>query len=238
MLFLRNLLKLPSPVDLGWSKYNALQDRDFTPNCDGYTWRDWSVEVKKLHPIKYFIAETAADWFRYKIWLPIWWPIKDAHYWFISHFVPSRRYHFLDLRRPCYKNETYNIDCYRYGWKDVPEKMLYAMFNLLGEFLTKENPHDLTRWYSREEINADEGFKAQQDAIDEARAIFYWWTVERKNDLLYRNTVLSIWSAANKSNSPSKENMWKLLKELDQKFEDKTDEMILRLMKIRRSLWS
>src|SRR6185369_1844514 len=181
---LRKLLKLPSPADLGWSEYNALPSREWTPDCEGPTWEDWHVEVKKLHPIKYFIAETMGDFLRYKIWLRFTRPFTKAHYWFVSHFIPSRRYHMLDLRQE---------GGYRYGWNDVPEKMLYAMFNLLGEYLNKEEPHDLTQWHTREEINADAGLKAQQDAIDEARAIYEWWIVGRKTEQHNHDQMQHLW---------------------------------------------
>jgi hypothetical protein len=178
MLILRKLFKLPSPKDLGRSEYNALPSREFTPDVEGYCWEDWHEEAKRLHPIKYWIAETAGDFFRYKIWLPIKRPFSDAHYWFVSHFIPSRRYHWLDLRQPCKKGDARNIDCYRYGWADVPEKMLYAMFNLLKEYFD-ENPYDLRTHYSLEEINADAGLKSQYETFQEARAILEWWNVGR-----------------------------------------------------------
>src|SRR5574339_627384 len=183
MLFLRKLFKLPTPVDLGWSEYNALEDEDFSDEPQGKTWQDWHRTVKQMHPVKYWIAETFGDFVRYKIWLRFTRPFRNAHYWFVSHFVPSRRYHMLDLRQPCHKDEINEVgDCYRYGWRDVPEKMLYAMFNLLGEYLNKENPHDLTQWYTREQIEADEGMKRQQADIEEARAIYHWWTITRHED--------------------------------------------------------
>ena len=70
MLFFRKLLKLPTPVDLGWSEYNALEDEDFSPEPQGKTWQDWHRTVKEMHPVKYFLAETLADWIYYKIWFP------------------------------------------------------------------------------------------------------------------------------------------------------------------------
>jgi len=229
MLFFRKLLKLPSPVDLGWSEYNALEDEDFSDEPQGKTWQDWHRTVKQMHPVKYFLAETLADWVRYKVWFPVKRPFSKAHYWLVSHLVPSRRYHMLDLRQE---------GGYQYGWQDVPEKMLYAMFNLLGEYLNKEEPNDLTQWYSREEIEANEGYKAQQDAIDEARAIYHWWTVGRKEEQKAKDEMQSLWWAAKKAKDPKKEEYWEKMQKMDDDMETKTDEMIARLMKIRRTLWT
>lgn len=236
MLFFRNLLKLPSPIDLGWSKTNALESAQFSDEPQGKTWEDWHVTVKEMHPVKYWIAETAADFIKYKFWFPIKRPFVNAHYWLVSHLVPSRRYHMLDLRQPCLKDS--DRDCYRYGWQDVPEKMLYAMFNLLGEYLNKEEPADLALHYTHEQIEADIYLKAQQEAFKEANAIYYWWTVGRhEEDALY-NKMLDNWLDAKRNKLDNKEQLRDLYIAQEKINEDKVDEMVVRLMKIRRTLWT
>jgi hypothetical protein len=239
MLFFRKLLKLPTPVDLGWSKYNALEDELFSDEPQGKTWQDWHKTVKKMHPVKYWFAETFADFVRYKLWFPIKVPLETAHYWFVSHFIPRRRYHMLDLRQPCGKGEFNEIgDCYRYGWRDVPEKMLFAIFNLLGEYLNKEQPQDLTKWYTLEQIEEDETLKRQHAELEEAKAIYQWWTVGRKEEQRIHDRLLHDWSEAKKHKSPNKDHLWEMLKQYDIDMLNKTEEMIARLMKIRRSLWT
>jgi hypothetical protein len=116
--------------------------------------------------------------------------------------------------------------------------MLYAMFNLLGEYLNEEHPHDLTQWYTREQIEADAGYKAQQDAIDEARAIYHWWTVTKQEDEKAHTDMLSTWHTAKKAKDPKVEEYWELMHKMEADNEAKTDEMIARLMKIRRTLWT
>jgi len=76
--------------------------------------------MKGHHPIRYFLADTIPYFIRYKVWFPLTRPIKNVYYWFISHVVPSRQYHMLNLRQ---SGE------YRYGWRNVSEKMLYAKQN-------------------------------------------------------------------------------------------------------------
>jgi hypothetical protein len=237
MLLLRKIFKLPNPVQLGWSDSNFLEDEEWSDNPKGKTWQDWHRTVKKMHPVKYFITETFGDFLRYKIWLRLTRPFKDFHYWFVSNLIPSRRYHMLDLRQPCSKNKNSNRDCYQYGWRDVPEKMLYAMFNLLGEYLNEE-PHDVADWSTPEEISNYAGLKEQQNNLIEARAIYHWWTVERHEERSRYYDMLNAWSNARKTKDPKKEEYWKQMRKLDDDFEAKTDEMILRLMKIRRTLWT
>jgi hypothetical protein len=243
MLFLRKLFKLPGPVELGRSKYDALPDRDFSPDLedDVYTWQSWHEEVKKLHPIKYYIAETAGDFIRYNIWLPITRPITEAIYWLKCHTIKSHRYHMLDLRQECGKGELANIDCYRYGWCDVDNRMLYAMFNLLAEYF-KQEPYDLSTHYTMEQIDAEPAYKNQYDNLQEARAIHHWWMVERKQTLKAADELLTRWCNAEDSKEMRQNGEEKKLFEQmhvnDAAFEAKTDEMIARLMRVRRSLWT
>jgi hypothetical protein len=227
MLFLRKFFKLPGPVELGWSDYDALEDEEWSTAPQGKTWQDWHKTVKQMMPARYWIAETAADWLRYKIWFPVKRPFSKAHYWFVSHFIPSRRYHMLDLRQK---------GGYRYGWQDVPEKMLYAMFNLLGEYL-EEGSNDLTQWYTREQIEAEPGYKEQQRAVDEAIAIYHWWTVEKPASEKIRIDMLNTWSTAKKAKDPKEEEYWEKMQKMEDDMEAKADEMIARLMMIRRTLW-
>ena len=242
MLALRKFLKLPSPQDLGRSEYDALPSREWTPDVTGYCWEDWHEEVKALHPIKYWIAETAGDFLRYKVWFPIKRPFEKFHYWFVSHVIPSRRYHMLDLRQPCAKDGVNEVgECYRYGWRDVPEKMLYALFNLLGEYL-KEEPYELTTHYTIEQINADAALKNQHETLQEARAIHHWWTVERHESAKIREDLLHRWSELHKikekRDSGEAQQVFDVMHNADADAEKKVDEMIARLMKIRRSLWT
>ncbi|MBK8575440.1 MAG: hypothetical protein IPN90_07120 [Elusimicrobia bacterium] len=49
-----------------------------------------------------------------------------------------RRFHVLKLS-------------YGYGWSDVSNKILYANFDLLTEFVRKENPGEVIDWSSSQE---------------------------------------------------------------------------------------
>lgn len=229
MLFFRKLFKLPGPKELGRSDHDALPSRDFTPDCEGYTWEDWDKEVKEKYPIKYFFAETASDFIQFNIWLPIYRPIEDAKYWLVSHIVPSRRYHMLDLRQP--KNE-FGVDVYRYGWKDVPDKMLYAMFNLLDQFVKYELPN----YYCPPESDIDN--KIQRDTYFEILAIHKWWFHDRKVEEHAIDELRTKWFSLRKTKSKQSEEFWAQMHEREAELECKTDEMIDRLMKIRRNLWT
>lgn len=235
---LKSLIRLPSPVDLGWSSVNALEDEDWSDDPQGKTWQDWHRHVKELHPVKYWFRETLTGFVKRKIYWPIKHPVEKAHYWLVSHVVLSRRYHMLDLRQLHHHEHCHPHKCYHYGWVDVPDKMLFAIFNLLGEYLNGEKPYDLSQHYSKEQIDSDGGMKNQQANLEEAKAIYHWWTVGRDQAVDSRNWYLNRWSEAKKNKDPRKEYYWDKMKDLDAKFEEKDDEMIARLMRIRRTLWT
>lgn len=226
MLFFRKLLRLPDPKDLGMSNSNCLPSREFTPDCDGPTWEDWDIKVKAKFPIKYFFAETLIDFVRFKLWLPIYRPLDEAHYWLVSHTI--RRYHILDLRQP--KNE-YGVDEYRYGWRDVPEAMLYAIFNLLDQFVK----HELPNFYCPPEEDIEN--KIQRDTYFEILAIHKWWFEDRKREYQEFSNCRTEWHKLHKVGDPHTDEIWNEMNKMHENFENKTDEMIARLMKVRRSLW-
>lgn len=241
MLFLKKLFKVPGPKELGRSKYDALPMRNFSHEEDDvYCWEDYDKEIGEKFPIKNFIINTLPDFIKYNLFYPFWVPY-NTFIDYASSFIPGRRYHLLDLRQPYKEGDAVNFDCYRYGWCDVPEKMLYAMFNLLKEYL-EEEPFDLTTMYSREQIEEDSVLKTQQAYLDEARLILHWWQIERKKEAANIDNLRHVW-VSNSKNKETRENgaahaAWQVLQEVEEAFENKTDEMCLRLLKIRRGLWT
>jgi len=213
MIFLRKLFKLPSPRDLGWNEYDALPMREFTPDCEGYTWEDWHEKMKRAYPIKYFFSETLplkiTRWVR---------PIKELYYWLTCHLLPSRKYHLLDLRKSSHG--------YKYGYRDPSEKMLYAMFSLLKEYIDSK-PYDLSEDFSLEEINADPGMKIQFEKFEEAKQILFWWEFSYKKEEEDRYELFS-----------SKEISAEEFLFLERESDSKTEEMLIKLIKIRNHLWN
>jgi hypothetical protein len=227
------IFHLPSPKELGWtdSEYNALpmsmfqKKGDTTPN-----WEDWEEKVRKEYPVRYFLSEILPRWFRARILRPI----KDAWYWTVCHLLPKRRYHLLDLRQPEHKEEGF--PAYKYGWIDSDTKILYALFNILNQFVESEVPH----WYcpSEEDVQADAHLLYQRNNWLETKAIHYWWNVERVRQMKERTDLLHEWSEARKADAPETHKLWDELHKAEKAQEDKEDEMIARLLKIRRSLWT
>ena len=156
--------------------------------------------------------------------------ISDLKYWFVSHFVPKRKYHMLDLRQPNPNSE------YRYGWLDSDHQMLFALFNILNNFVK----HEMPNWYcpSEEEVALDFSLLTQRNFYLEAKAIHYWWNVDRKRQESRRDHLLHDWHAARKCSSPKEHQLWEDLRKTETALEDKEEEMIMRLIKIRKCLWT
>jgi hypothetical protein len=227
----KKIFKLPSPVELGKAKYNALPIRSFDPDCTEYTWEDWNEEVKSLYPIRYFIFHTSRDFILSKFIGPI----KRGFYWLKCHLLPKHKHHLLDLRQPV--NEYY-IDHYRYGFIDTSHKMLYALFNLLKEHLDQK-PYDVSLDFSLEEIANDPAMQVQFDTLQEAKALMYWWEVTRKENYQTYHNMLKTWSFL-RQQGKNKQDADFYLNQI-QIFEDglqkTTDEMTFRLLRIRKNLW-
>lgn len=224
---LLKLIRVPTPVELGWSSSNALPIKKNKSNND-FTWDDWDTKMKKKYPIKYFLSETLPSWYRRKIYRPF----DNLHYIIVSHIVPSRRYHMLDLRQPKNK-EKYP---YRWGWVDSDKQIVYALFNILNNFVEKELPS--TYCPSEEELLSDPSLAGQRVQFLEIKSIHYWWNVLRHKEANNCSNLLQLWHAASQNNTPDTHDLWEKLQKAEHECDLKEDEMIARLMKIRRTLWS
>jgi hypothetical protein len=228
---------LPTPKELGRSKSNALPIKGFS-NCDSsaYTWDDWRTEVKSSYPIRYWLLEQLPTYF----WAPKR-HIKDAIYWFKCHFIPSHRYHILDLRQPKLKNNKPNPEYYNYGWCDSDKQILYALFNILNNFMNNE----FSNFYipPEDEIEKNEndmgGLSSdQREAGLEMLALHKWWNEDRPRKLEDAENTLDAWHEARMKNRPDQEIWWKKLNEIEAYNAAQEEEMILRLIKIRKWLWT
>lgn len=221
---------LPTPRELGWSDYDALESRRLSPEIKGYCWEDWHAYVRELHPVKYFLRETLPEVTDRYFVGPILRPFKMFWHWTRHHCLPKHRYHVVKLSQP--------DDEYTYGWCDTDHRMLYAMFNLLNEFVEREMPR---MWRpSDEDLAKDPGLKDQRKLCNEITEIHDWWNITRKNSKRDIDDMLTAW---HKVRFETKD--YKLAKRLltsmtkcENKLERDTDRMISRLMKIRRQLWT
>lgn len=227
------IFRLPTPFELGWAdKHNALPMRDFGNRGDGPTWEDWEEKMEKEYPVRYFFSETFPRWFKRNIIERI----RNTIYWLKCHLLSSHRYHIVDIRQPAKIEGQPNPDAYRWGWLDADHRMLYAIFNIFNTFVEEE--YENRHVPSEEDIQAEPALIFSRNLYYEVKAIHYWWNVERLRQEDMKAKLLSAWSEARRNNAPETHQLWDDLHKFEKDFDDKTDEMLLRIMKIRRSLWT
>lgn len=165
------LFELPSPVDMGRSKYNSLPMRTFDPFDKSYCWEDYDKEAKEKYPFRFFLNKTIPHHFAVRVSIPF----DNFKWWLIDLF---RKPHLLDMR----------CEEYTGGYIDPCQAMLYANFNLLDKYIDSK-PYNLRENYSEEEID-NNGLRSQQNFYDEAFRLYQYWHIERqaikdRNHLLY-----------------------------------------------------
>lgn len=203
---------------------------DGLPGDDGYTWQDWHRDARTEYPLRHFISEQLpASFKRAK---KIFW--NDPVYYLTSHLRPSRRYHLLDIRSRENK--------YSYGWMDTPERLLYASFALLVQFVEDEYP-GYVDWDEDEE---------SRRVRDEFIALYKWWKEERpsahaENDGRFLGTgsrksrLKRIFEPVGRS--VNLKGSWRETSGIEHlnksdELKKKDDEMLRRLIEIRHFLWT
>ena len=152
--------------------------------------------------------------------------IKNA-VWYPVVYRTTRRYHILDLRD--------GGNGYELGWYDSDSQILQANFLILKNYVEHEKPFDLIDW----DWCDDSRVVAQ-----EIKDLYAWWTVGRakkhKNlnrewQKVERNEYIPVEGGGFqiKVDPRAKE-----LMEIEAKLEEEDTEMLIRLIKIRRSLWT
>lgn len=240
MKFLKKLFHLPSPVELGKSNRTSLPMRGICCKPEDYTWEDWHEDVKALHPIKYFFAITLIDWWVVHISMNI----EHFIYWIRSY--TTHRYHKLDLRQP----HTGTDDDYRYGWIDECHQILLANFTILVNHVnsrnsckfnfgtTQESLSELREIIDKSNEFEVDVLKAQLRDLEEIDALYQYWTVERKADLKKKYELLRDWSEHRLEDQEKDNTLWDAMNAFDNAFEEKEEEMLIRLIKIRKAMWT
>jgi hypothetical protein len=234
MMYFKKLFKFPGPKDLGMSDNNyAMPSRLFPNNQTEVSWEDYYEHLAQAYPVKFFLASTVPDFF-VRVWWKVSRPFKDFHYWIVSHLVPSRRYHFLDLRQ----------SDYRYGWLEADMQMEHALFNIFKNYVELQHVH--SSWVPSEEEAAKDdgvdynyaGFKRQLADHKEIMAIYHWITQERQIEIKEHDDKLTEWSDARHAWADNAEQLFQELRALDDRNQQKLNDMLQRILRIRRSLWT
>lgn len=228
----------------GQKKPNALEWRE---------WDEWHDNSKKNHPLRYWLAETGLSVLQNTIYFPY-----DL-YTTISSYIKNRW---------IYKTHCLKTGLQPGYYYEMDERILYGLFNELVDFVEIELAHlslwdctkqykfkhgrcvdaayDYFKWASKLKDIDENGKKVLSNQAKDARKIkklYEWWKnirPRRKNP-----HDLSGWSdeynKIESDNYQSSKNTYRILLKLDQieKSYDKEDEdMLIELIRLRKSLWS
>ena len=183
-----------------------------------YTWEDWERDTRRDYPFRYWLTHTFPSYF--------WRPkhiVSDAWYWLKCHTLPSYRFHMLDMRNP-----GPGID-YTHGWIDRDTAILYAAFTCLRQFVELEKPADPATWGTDDGCDWSEHKKRH----DEVMALYDWWMRGRLEDVEAEQRALDAYMENMKD-----EGARNALNAATQHMEDREQEMLVRLVKVRRYLWT
>ena len=226
----KNVFKLPvDDKGLGPDVARSMED-----------WDSFKEYHKKHNPIRYFLHHEFEPMF---VW-PITHRVKRVTDWI--KYRTYKRYHIVDTGLEP-------------GYYDTDTKMLHACFNMLKEFVEVEKAYHWN-WMGANDLNLkgkDAGIahlawemtipeNESRDQAKNAREIYElyeWWTIERPNRQdpwdLVDDTKREELNKDSRIDSREKYNELygehdKLLKQ----HEDEDDEMFIRLIKIRKALWT
>lgn len=238
MLYFNKFFKIPGPKALGMSDTDyAMPSEFFRNNSTEATWEDYYSKIKKEYPIRYFLSSTIPNFFQ-DMYVNITAPIRES-LWFVKyHLIPKYRYHWLDLRQP--KN-VMDTNSYRYGWRDTDSRMVYAMMNLLVQFVEEEMPEG---YYvpSDEEAANDPGLKIQRENYLEFMEIYKFWKEDQFLLDNARKVAQTAWYNKHKASkgdkSPELESLRLQLEQAEKICDITLDMMLHRLINIRHCLWT
>ena len=152
-------------------------------------------------------------------------------YWVRCHTFT--RYHLLDLRD---RGEGHG---YRWGWMDRDHFMLLACFTLLRDFVEQEDPEiGLRGEEGHEWTEGQREAVAQQLAVErEIRALYEWWVRGRASEHAAVEALLEGADDLDFADLIRHPNFAEYSRRTDE-LEAKDDAQLLRLVKVRGSLWT
>lgn len=155
--------------------------------------------------------------------------LSDAKYGLLYRFHPRYKFHLVNTGLG-------------YGYHDCDNRMLHACMALLCEHVELEHggAEKLCKFSddlrANPDPNAPEDMQTgQAERQDEAVTIYRWWKQTRPADKARRHELLMKFYGPERCKD---EPLYREFRGLEQKMDDDDEKMLLRLMAIRRSLWT
>lgn len=170
-------------------------------------------------------------------------PCREAKYWALYRFHPRYKYHILKIGEP--------------GYTDYDYRMLHACMNILELYLYEEyGKSNIQSWVKKNCENSPEGGIHDHGDWDEHLQIYRWWKITKPSDEKRQSFLVShLYRHGRMYTEPVEGNdrlvevkfkPWEgldkgLHAELDklrEKIEQDEQDYLVRLVKIRRTLWT
>jgi hypothetical protein len=212
--------RLPKPY--------ALPMRGWGSKAGDFTWDDWREQARAKHPFRFWLHETFPHWIRVHI------TMKIEHWWYWLRTHTYNRYHILDLRSDVGLT-------YKWGWVEVDQAMMLACFNLLRSFVEKQDglaylKWEDPNWYANASQDEKDMHDKQRADLIGIKTLYDWWMTGRQKehealDAAYERDSGGMRLAIG---NPKLKAYGEALRDLD----SRDDEMLAKLMKYRRHLWT
>jgi hypothetical protein len=221
-------------------------------------WDDWEAAAKKKHPFRFWLAEEGLDHLQRVFTFP------NATYYNIVYYINNRwitkthaltsnlkkgDYYDLDTRIiECLFDELVNFVEVELAWHHVmwSEKETAPWWRRVFRFRTWRSPsHGIAHLEWESNLKYDEEWDKDTErygrptpqAINaqEKLALYNWWK-QRPNRP--DPDEVSGWSEYCKNKDENAQRPLDKLREIEQQYEDEDTEMLIRLIKVRKSLWT
>lgn len=217
-------------------------------------WDNWKETAKANHPIRYWIAEEGLDKIQTFIRLPItcW---NNIRYYINNRFITKTHtltskslkkgkwHEFEDRILHCMFDELVNFVEIETAWSNIVwDKEKYAQFKApwysSGLFRFRiwrsaEAGLDHLDWASKLVDDIDNTPTRQAIVAQETKELYLWWTQERPN----RVDPWSEFDYEDLSSEQQRE-LFKMIDDLEQAYAREDETNLIRLIKIRQSLWT
>lgn len=213
-------------------------------------WDNWHDEQKKKRPWRYWLAEDVLSKLQKLIYFP-----SDV-YNNIRYYISNRWFDKTHYLQTGFQPGFYH---------EVDERILYALFNTLVIFLEdelayrakwlentpkkylfkngrcKEALYDYWAW-EQNLVNEEDGTPTSQAITSkEIQALYEWWTVTRPNrpDPYTNITEEELANSLDFKNRTDEDRQKSLQRyEIEELYDQEDTDMLIRLIKIRGSLWT
>lgn len=213
-------------------------ERFFSNLCHKYlnmpraaTWEEWSIWHKaseKEHKILYTLFHSIPRFFGVR-----WYRVTQDYYHLKSKYITKPHHIKIEIERFSEHPGIHN-----YHWFDVDTKMLYGMFQLLVDFVEKEEAGEVIDW------NSDPEHKKVWAEVQE---LYNWWLERKNRDNGYPDRKdfdledREMFDFSDDKDDPNYRRYQTAVKEAkikDDEFEVEDTEMLIRLVTMRKWLWT